>query len=54
MSPLSAGMAMLSVNLLCTAVGAGIGALVGALLPFALAGFFVGFFAGIAFVAKRF
>jgi hypothetical protein len=49
-----AGMLMLSVNLLCAAVGAGVGALVGALVPLLLVGFFIGFFLGIRVVAKRF
>lgn len=49
-----AGMLLLSVNLVCTGIGAGLGALVGALVPLLLAGFFIGFFAGIAVVAKRF
>jgi hypothetical protein len=49
-----AGLLMLSVNLACAAVGAGIGALVGALLPLGLAGFAVGFFLGISVVVKRF
>jgi hypothetical protein len=49
-----AGALLLSVNVMCTGVGAAIGALVGAVLPLALAGFGVGFFLGIAVVAKRF
>jgi hypothetical protein len=49
-----AGMLLLSVNLGCTAVGAGIGALVGALVPLLLVGFAVGFFVGIGVVARRF
>lgn len=49
-----AGALMLSVNLLCAAVGAGIGALVGATVPIAIAGFLLGFMVGIRVVAKRF
>jgi hypothetical protein len=49
-----AGALMLSVNLLCAAVGAGIGALVGAVVPLALAGFLIGFLMGIRVVARRF
>jgi hypothetical protein len=49
-----AGMLMLSANLLCAAVAAGLGALVGAVVPLAVAGFLVGFFVGIYVVAKRF
>jgi hypothetical protein len=49
-----AGALMLSVNLLWTAVGAGIGALLGAVVPLALAGFLFGFLMGIWVVAKRF
>jgi hypothetical protein len=49
-----AGALLLSVNAICTAIGAGLGALVGAVVPLLLAGFFVGFFLGIAVVAKRF
>jgi hypothetical protein len=49
-----AGALLLSVNLVCTGIGAGIGALVGALVPLLLIGFFIGFFVGIWFVAKRF
>lgn len=49
-----AGALLLSVNLLCTGVGAGIGALVGTRVPLLLAGFFVGFFLGIYVVARRF
>jgi hypothetical protein len=49
-----AGALLLSVNLLCTGVGAGLGAVLGALVPLLLAGFFVGFFLGIYVVAKRF
>jgi hypothetical protein len=49
-----AGALMLTVNMLCAAVGAGIGALVGAVVPLALAGFLIGFLMGIRVVAKRF
>jgi hypothetical protein len=49
-----AGFLLLSVNLVCAAIGAGLGALVGALVPLLIAGFFIGFFVGIAVVAKRF
>ena len=49
-----AGALLLSVNLICAAIGAGIGALVGALVPLLLLGFFVGFFLGIYVVADRF
>jgi hypothetical protein len=49
-----AGALMLSVNVLCAAVGAGIGALVGAVTPLAIAGFLIGFLMGIWVVAKRF
>jgi hypothetical protein len=49
-----AGFLLLTVNLLCAAIGAGIGALVGALVPLLIAGFFIGFFAGITFVIRRF
>jgi hypothetical protein len=49
-----AGALMLSANLLCAAVGAGLGALFGATVPVAVAGFLIGFFVGIYVVAKRF
>ncbi len=49
-----AGALLLSVNLIGTAIGAGIGWLVGAVIPLALVGFFIGFFGGIAVVSKRF
>jgi hypothetical protein len=49
-----AGVLLLSVNLICAAVGAGLGALVGAVVPLFLVGFFVGFFLGIAVVSRRF
>jgi hypothetical protein len=49
-----AGALLLSVNLICVAIGAGIGALVGAVVPLLLLGFFVGFFLGIYVVAERF
>jgi hypothetical protein len=54
MDAAGAGALLLSVNLLCTGVGAGLGAVLGALVPLLLAGFFVGFFLGIYVVAKRF
>jgi hypothetical protein len=50
----SAGVLLLSVNLVCMGIGAGLGALLGALVPLLLAGLFIGFFAGIGVVAKRF
>ncbi len=59
-SPLSgrdvagAGALLLSVNLLCAAVGAGIGELVGALVPLFLAGFLIGFIVGVFVVVNRF
>jgi hypothetical protein len=59
-SPLSgrdvagAGALLLSVNLVCAAIGAGLGALVGALIPLMLLGFGIGFFLGIYVVARRF
>ena len=49
-----AGALMLAVNLLWTAVGAGIGAVLRAVVPLALAGFLAGFLMGIRVVAKRF
>jgi hypothetical protein len=49
-----AGALMLSVNLLCTGVGAALGAVVGAVIPLLLAGFLVGFLLGVRVVAKRF
>jgi hypothetical protein len=49
-----AGALLLSVNLICAAIGAGLGALVGAVVPLLLLGFFVGFFLGIYVVAERF
>lgn len=49
-----AGALMLSVNLMCAAVGAGVGALVGHVMTFAVVGFLVGFFAGIYVVTRRF
>ena len=49
-----AGALMLSVNLMCAAVGAGLGALVGATIALLLVGFGIGFFAGMYVVAKRF
>jgi hypothetical protein len=49
-----AGALLLSVNLVCAAVGAGVGELAGALVPLFLVGFGLGFFAGIYVVIKRF
>jgi uncharacterized membrane protein len=49
-----AGALLLSVNLMCAAVGAGIGALFGALVPLLLVGFLIGFFLGIYVVSERF
>jgi hypothetical protein len=49
-----AGALMLSVNAICTAVGAGLGALVGAVVPLLLAGFLVGFLLGVRVVSRRF
>ncbi len=49
-----AGALMLSVNLMCAAVGAGIGALLGAVVPLAIVGFLIGFLVGMRVVAKRF
>jgi hypothetical protein len=49
-----AGALMLSVNLICAAVGAGIGALFGLAVPLGIAGFLIGFLLGIRVVAKRF
>jgi hypothetical protein len=49
-----AGALLLSVNLLCAAVGAGIGALIGATIPLFLAGFLIGFLVGIRVVINRF
>jgi hypothetical protein len=49
-----AGALLLSVNLLCAAVGAGIGALIGATIPLLLAGFLIGFLVGIRVVINRF
>ena len=49
-----AGMLLLSVNIVCAAIGAGLGAIVGALVPLLLVGFFIGFGAGIAVVIRRF
>jgi hypothetical protein len=49
-----AGALLLSVNVVCAAVGAGIGALVHAVIPLLLVGFFIGFFLGIRVVARRF
>jgi F0F1-type ATP synthase assembly protein I len=49
-----AGALLLSVNLLCAAIGAGIGALFGVVVPLLLVGFCIGFFLGIYVVARRF
>jgi hypothetical protein len=49
-----AGALLLSVNLVCAAIGAGVGELVGAVVPLFLVGFGIGFFAGIYVVIKRF
>ncbi len=49
-----AGAFLLSINLLCAAIGAGIGALVGAVVPLFLVGFLAGFLLGIYVVTKRF
>ncbi len=49
-----AGAFLLSINLLCAAIGAGIGALVGAVVPLFLVGFLGGFLLGIYLVSKRF
>jgi hypothetical protein len=48
-----AGALLLSVNPLCTGVGAAIG-LIGTLVRLLLVGFTVGFFVGIRVVANRF
>jgi len=49
-----AGALMLSVNVMCAAVGLGVGALLGAAVPLAIAGFLIGFLVGLRVVAKRF
>jgi hypothetical protein len=49
-----AGALMLSVNVMCAAVGFGIGALLGAAVPLAIAGFLIGFLVGLRVVARRF
>ena len=49
-----AGALLLSVNLVCAAIGAGIGALFGVVVPLLLVGFCIGFFLGIYVVARRF
>jgi hypothetical protein len=49
-----AGVLLISVNLACAAVGAGIGALAGDVGLLAVAGFLVGFFVGIYVVSRRF
>ncbi|MGI8713606.1 MAG: hypothetical protein ACR2NR_10565 [Solirubrobacteraceae bacterium] len=50
----AAGAVMLSVNVLCAAIGAGIGALLGPVVPLAVVGFLIGFLVGIRVVIKRF
>ncbi len=49
-----AGALLLTVNLVCTGIGAGLGALIGATIPLLLVGFFIGFFLGIFVVSRRF
>lgn len=49
-----AGALMLSVNLVCAAIGYGIGALVGAAVPLAIIGFLIGFVLGVWYVIERF
>jgi len=49
-----AGALMLSVNLMCAAVGAGIGALLGAAVALGVVGFLIGFLVGINVVIRRF
>jgi hypothetical protein len=49
-----AGALMLSVNVMCAAVGFGVGALLGAAVPLAIAGFLIGFLVGLRVVARRF
>jgi hypothetical protein len=49
-----AGALLLSVNLVCAAIGAGIGAAFGITVPLMLLGFGIGFFLGIYVVARRF
>jgi hypothetical protein len=49
-----AGALLLTVNLLCAAIGAGLGALIHATVPLMLLGFGIGFFLGIYVVSKRF
>ena len=49
-----AGALLLSVNLVCAAIGAGIGALVGAVTLLMVLGFLFGFFLGIYVVVRRF
>ena len=49
-----AGALLLTTNLLCAGVGAGLGALVKLTVPLMLVGFGVGFFLGIYVVIKRF
>jgi hypothetical protein len=49
-----AGALLLSVNLGCAGIGAGLGALVDARVPLLLVGFSVGFFLGIYVVFRRF
>ena len=49
-----AGALLLSVNLVCAAIGAGIGAAFGITVPLMLLGFSIGFFLGIYVVFRRF
>ena len=49
-----AGALMLTVNMLCAAIGFGIGAIFGAALPVAIIGFLIGFLLGIRYVIERF
>jgi putative Mn2+ efflux pump MntP len=49
-----AGALMLSVNLLCAAIGYGIGAIFGAAVALAIIGFLIGFLLGIWYVIERF
>ena len=49
-----AGALLLTVNLLCAGIGAGLGSLIGATTALMLVGFGIGFFLGIYVVARRF
>jgi hypothetical protein len=49
-----AGVLLLSANLPCAAIGAGLAALVGATVPLLLVGLCFGFFLGIYVVTRRF